>query len=696
MDHPLDARRPPPPAARLLVLLLPALTVGVVLAAALMAPAPAVAQAQPSTPVGAAPAAGPDRGALALYDRLCLPCHGHGGDGRGPATPWLWPAPRDFAAGYFKWKWHAAMSGPSDDDLARTIRWGAPGTSMHGFSLDPGQLAGLVTVVRSFAARSPTPAAAPEGTPALVVPPAPAGPSDPARGAALWKSAGCVACHGEAGRGDGPAAPSLRDVTGGPHPPYDLTVTGVRRPRADGSLAARRRAVVETLLAGVSGTAMPSFAQVLPADDLYTLADHVLALAPAAPPADRTLTAPAAIAADRVARMPAGTWPGHGAPDEAALFGGTIRFQGPAPAELAPAQASLSSQQCTRCHAKQAREWTGSLHSLAASPGLIAQIVRIGERGAMSADEVESCQRCHAPLAEQLPMVRPGHSGGDDAARAYVANPGFDAALRAEGVSCAACHVRDHVRHGPPVLAPSLLGLPVYPLRQLALYERADFCLPCHQLQPRLAVAGRPLLNTYREWLEGPYMRRGVQCQHCHMPNREHTFRGVHDPDTFRQGLTVSATAVRGASGAVTVRALARNTGAGHYLPTTPTPAAWLRSELVDADGRVIAGTQAERRIGRKIAYTGGAWRDLEDTRIPPGEALELAAAWQRGRVAAATRAVITVEVHPDDYYEGLYQARLKKQLAPEVRALFQDALARARASYYQAYRLEVPITERR
>src|SRR4029077_14559082 len=135
------------------------------------------------------------------------------------------------------------------------------------------------------------------------------------------------------------------------------------------------------------------------------------------------------------------------------------------------------------------------------------------------------CQRCHAQLAEQL--------------------PGGDVALRAEGVQCAGCHVRDWVRRGPPRIAPSLLAAPDYPREELAIYERSDLCLACHQLPPGSGAAGKPLLNTYKEWLESPYLPRGIQCQHCHMPDREHTWRGVHDATTFRQGIALAASAQR-------------------------------------------------------------------------------------------------------------------------------------------------------
>src|SRR5262249_41245880 len=155
--------------------------------------------------------------------------------------------------------------------------------------------------------------------------------------------------------------------------------------------------------------------------------------------------------------------------------------------------------------------------------------------------------------------------------------------------------------------------------------------------------------------------------------NREHTWKGVHDPDTFRQGIRVEAIAARGASGAVSVRARIWNQGAGHFLPTTPTPAAWLRVELVDRDGRAVRGARAEKRIGRAIGYRDGSWTQIEDTRIPPGDTLELASAWAGGRVAEAAFARVTVEVHPDDYYEGFYRRHLAEQHgpAPAERALY-------------------------
>jgi mono/diheme cytochrome c family protein len=604
----------------------------------------------------------------ALYNRYCLACHGVAGDGGGPAAPWLWPRPRDFTRGEYKWRSTRIADGPTADDLARTILLGAPGTSMPGYAgiLTDADVAALTTVVGGFAADQAL------ATRGIAVPAQPAATADTiTRGRELFTSLGCVACHGEAGRGDGPAAATLRDGAGRAAPPYDLTATPLRRPRASESAADVRAALWASISHGLAGTAMPGAPASTPAADLWAVVDYVDSIrhrGPASP-----LLSAAAVAADRADAPPAVSWTGRGAPDEAAVWGGPIPLQGEPPASLAPAQASLSSQQCARCHAKQAREWQGSLHAHASSPGIYAQIIH-PTADAPTWGDVESCQRCHAPLAEQLPVLR----GTTDK------NPAFDAALRDEGITCAACHVRNWTRRGPPRVAPSLIELDSYPLITLELYERSDFCMPCHQLPARIAVAGRPLLDTYREWLDGPYMKRGIQCQHCHMPNREHTWKGVHDPATFRQGFSISASARAGKDGTVAATASLRNVGAGHYLPTTPTPAAWLRVELLDGKGRAIPGTLRSRRIGRDIKYTAKGWQQIEDTRVAPGDAIELAAELP-GK--AATELEVTVVVHPDDYYERFYADHLAGKLDDDIRTLYEIAARRATASHYEAYR---------
>lgn len=562
---------------------------------------------------------------------------------------------------------------------------------MHGFAdhLSETEIRSLADYLKRFAPETfsePIEAAAAAGPrptidPALI-----------ARGAQVYVELGCPSCHGPTGKGDGPAATALRTARGEPLRPHDFALEDIRRPRpnaGDPRLDDRVAAIYLSITTGLSGTPMASFAGTAPDADLWAVAGYVASLYQPTAPSSRPGIPPVAIELDRKAKSTAaGYWPGSGLDAEERLFGRTIALQGQGPAGLTPAEQSLDASQCGRCHAKQRTEWTGSLHAAAGSPGLIGQVVRL-TKGA----SIESCQRCHAPLAEQQPVIRPGHRGGDDDDLSYAANPAFDPSFREQGITCAACHVRGKERFGPPANPGSgLLANASYPMTELAIFERADFCLPCHQLSPRNALAGKPLLDTYREWLHSPYMPRGIQCQHCHMPNREHTWKGVHDPETFRQAVSLAAITQRGDNGVVSVRARLTNVGAGHYVPTTPTPSAWIIAELVDANQRPIPGARAQRRIGRKLEFKGGKFHEIEDTRIPPGQFIELAAGWRAGTVATARFVRIAVEVIPDDYYEGLYRDRLAGALPALARDLFERALERASKSKYTALSRLWPI----
>ena len=68
-----------------------------------------------------------------VYSRRCVGCHGASGDGNGPAAAYLRPKPRDYRKGIFKFTSTAFGERPTRQDLMRTIRRGAKGTSMPAF-----------------------------------------------------------------------------------------------------------------------------------------------------------------------------------------------------------------------------------------------------------------------------------------------------------------------------------------------------------------------------------------------------------------------------------------------------------------------------------------------------------------------------------------------------------------------------------
>lgn len=361
--------------------------------------------------------------------------------------------------------------------------------------------------------------------------------------------------------------------------------------------------------------------------------------------------------------------------------------QGPPPARFTPLEASLAPEACGTCHPAQYADWRTSLHARAMGPGVSGQLVEMLESDPASA---LGCLRCHAPLAEQAPLVREGHG--------FRPNPSFQKELLAGGLVCAGCHVRGHERFGPPRRAGA--SAPVTPREALphdgatrsAAFLASEFCRGCHQFESDgFALNGKLLEDTYNEWRASRFAREGVTCQDCHMPDRRHLWRGIHDHEMVRSGLTITATADvrRDRPGQLaTVRLIVRSTRVGHAFPTYVTPRVILRAEMTGAEGAVLPGTRRERIIGREV--TLDLSREVFDTRLRPGEAVTLVARYRVDR--PGLRARLTVVVEPDAFYERFFETLLR-QGAGRGEAEIRQALQAARRSAFTVFAKEIPLS---
>ena len=174
------------------------------------------------------------------------------------------------------------------------------------------------------------------------------------------------------------------------------------------------------------------------------------------------------------------------------------------------------------------------------------------------------------------------------------------------------------------------------------------------------------------------------------MPDRRHVWRGIHDPEMVRSGLTI---ALRRETGAprqgTTLMATLRveNTGVGHAFPTYVTPKVVLRGELLDGQGRVVPGSRQEKAIERAIQLDLS--REIADTRLMPGKRVTLA--YRRRVDPGATRARFSVVVFPDAFYTRFFEALLQQGAgrgAEQIRA----ALAETKRSPFTVFVEEVKI----
>ena len=207
----------------------------------------------------------------ATYLKYCSQCHGETGKGDGYATPHLYPRPRDFTTGKFKVRTTGNGALPTHQDLVNIIRRGMPYTSMPdwpGFS--DSEVSNLAYFIKTF---SPD-FANKEMVPQPVELPSP--PSATAEsielGKKLYAETGCLKCHGNLGRGDGPSAPTLVDELNFPIRAADLSQSWTFRGGSS------REDIFRTMSTGLNGTPMPSFTDSLTPEQRWAITDYIVSL----------------------------------------------------------------------------------------------------------------------------------------------------------------------------------------------------------------------------------------------------------------------------------------------------------------------------------------------------------------------------------------------------------------------------------
>lgn len=225
---------------------------------------------------------GQDHPGKPVYDRWCAECHGVDGRGDGPAAAWMLPRPRDFTQARYQIRTTPSGAVPTDADLMKIIEQGMPGTAMPGWPKlsrrDRQQLVDYLKTFSRFFEDVPQPVT--QGRAPRV--------SDEVleEGRRLYDEVECWKCHGQAGRGDGPSAPTQRDDNDWPIRPADLTQNWLFNG------GGRVEDIHMRLLTGINGTPMPSFGDLIEAgmiteSQLWSIAHYVRSLSPERPPVPR-------------------------------------------------------------------------------------------------------------------------------------------------------------------------------------------------------------------------------------------------------------------------------------------------------------------------------------------------------------------------------------------------------------------------
>jgi hypothetical protein len=303
----------------------------------------------------------------------------------------------------------------------------------------------------------------------------------------------------------------------------------------------------------------------------------------------------------------------------------------------------MSSVLCAKCHIDIHNYWKDSLHAHALDDYIFqaAFMQALSQKG----DSIRKvCLGCHAPTV------------------AITGDVMVNLPITKEAITCDFCHriSEAHIKedggsvnitsgdekYGP--LKPEKIE-DVHPSKHSPLFEDSKLCAVCHQWSNEYGV---PIFDTYREWANGPYSKKSIHCQECHMPLvqgslvskkvgegtgkiNSHNLSGGHSIVQVSSAASIRIASISRVTGGVEAVVEISNTSSGHMIPTgIPSRRLILEVQLMDSKGTII---ETEKRIFGKTVVdknhsplTNDADIILngatisKDNRIPPGETVTI------------------------------------------------------------------------
>ncbi|MCW9004932.1 MAG: cytochrome c family protein [Gammaproteobacteria bacterium] len=360
--------------------------------------------------------------------------------------------------------------------------------------------------------------------------------------------------------------------------------------------------------------------------------------------------------------------------------------QGETPANFSDEEASLAPQACGECHAAQYEQWSSSLHSHTMGAGIQWQLQLMSQQAG------NKCLQCHAPLAEQKALVAL-QQGWPNVPSAEIPE-WLPPNLADTGLVCAVCHVRQHQRFGPPPRNALPEEIPHAGFTASEAFQDSGFCAACHQHKehdspPR--VNGKLQVDTWAQWQNSPQAAQDIHCQTCHMPDRQHLWRGIHDVEMTRRALEVQLQVKRTAAGRAQLEVQLHNRDAGHHFPTYMVPKITLTFTLRKQ------GASWKRVIHKHIIgwQVNVALTEEEfDQRIPAGETHTLQLPVRLPVADASWIIDVDVDVAPREHYERTFRQSMKhaNRIPPATLQSLRQALSEAEATRYRLMQLSQTV----
>ncbi|TGM91548.1 cytochrome c554 and C-prime [Leptospira levettii] len=355
--------------------------------------------------------------------------------------------------------------------------------------------------------------------------------------------------------------------------------------------------------------------------------------------------------------------------------------------QLSSMESNMYPKQCATCHEIQWKSWKSSFHAKSIGNGLLWQKTNLESK------EYNNCLNCHSPLQETKAELSETFRTKEII---QSQKEHFPKGISNPSIQCASCHIRNQTWYGPQRKnfnrnETENDSFPHNGFKAIYDFESSLFCKSCHESPENgVYLNGKQLMEVYKEWENSSFAKQGIQCQNCHMPDREHSWKGIHDPDFVRKSVEPSWKLETISNGEIRIFAELKSIAVGHKFPTYLVPKIYLRFYTIEANGKK---TFIEESIIGRLVNTNLS-EEYYDTRISPNDKHTVDFTYKLNN-RKVEKIVWETIVDPDEHYVRSFEESLQiksKFLSEETKKQLTLSLSEKRESEFKLFTLSLPM----
>jgi len=242
-------------------------------------------------------------------------------------------------------------------------------------------------------------------------------------------------------------------------------------------------------------------------------------------------------------------------------------------------------QECIKCHQEVGTDFKKSQHYVSANIFSVLEKKILISKEYSYIDVKKYCVRCHVYSKEYSSISTSENE-----------------------FPCEFCHIREgKIIAGKNTSRPDIDGNNTFLPHKFSRVDdlsKSNFCKRCHSPGND---PGMRFIHTFDEWKSSRYAKKGIECQSCHMPNHNHSFRSTKDREFTSKAVQIKMDKVKIVNNELMTSITIKNIGVGHNFPTGGTSVSVIFQVI--GDDEIV-----HERINR---ISGAVMTNMKATGIP-------------------------------------------------------------------------------